>query len=94
VVQPGGGDLGQRLKALDVRRFDARRSRLEGKTKCGGVWLPFIGSGRRWRGGVGRRSAGGGGAPSNHRLVTGGETIGRTPFYEGKRRGFDSASVT
>jgi hypothetical protein len=58
------------------------------------VWLPFIGSGRRWRGGVGRRSAdgGGGGAPSNHR--PGGETIGHTPFYEGKRRGFDSASVT
>jgi hypothetical protein len=38
VIQLDGGDLGWRLKVLNVRRFDARRSRLEGKTECGGVW--------------------------------------------------------
>jgi hypothetical protein len=42
---------------LDVRRFDARRSRLEGKTKCSGVWLLFIGLGRQWRGGGDSRPA-------------------------------------
>jgi hypothetical protein len=48
------------------------------------VWLLFIGPGRR--------SASGVGAPSNHRPVTGEETRGCTPFYEGKRRGGDDAS--
>jgi hypothetical protein len=42
--------MGWRLKVLGVWRFDARSS-LEIKTKCGGVWLLFIGPGRRRRGG-------------------------------------------
>jgi hypothetical protein len=56
------------------------------------VWLLFIRPGRWWRGG--RQSASGVGAPSNNRLVTGEETRGGTPFYEGKRRGGDNALDT
>jgi hypothetical protein len=43
-------------------------------------------------GGEGTRLASGINAPSNHRLVTGEELRGRTPFYDGKRRGGDDTS--
>jgi hypothetical protein len=60
---------------LNVRRFDARRSRLEGKTECGKVWLWCGGFlyDQRGGGGEGRRSASGVGAPSNHRPAMGEE---------------------
>jgi hypothetical protein len=72
-------------REFDARRFEARRSRLEGTTECGRMQprCGFLLSAQIGSGGEERWSADGGGAPSKRRLVIVGDTMGWLRFMRG-----------